>query len=381
MTTADAAAAGAEATPVGSTTSVWAQQHGVWTLHLAAAASPAELVDVGLPPAQGAIDRLCIDASAWTAWDVGQAAALWTLQTRWQQPGRQVEWAGLPEGLGDVLQLARPGIVAPDEVVAEPLPAPVRAVRQALHEARQTVAFVGEVILALAHWSRGKAKVRGRDVLHQLDQTGPRSAPIVLLSCALVGVMLAYMGGAQLDRIGAEGFLAGVVTVGMVRELAGLMTGVILSGRVGAAYAAQLATMQAGEEVDALRVLGVDPVVHLVLPRLLALLLMAPALLAFGALAGIAAGAVPAILVYGVGGAEYLQQSLRALTATHLWIGLFKGLLYAALVALAGCREGLHAGRSAEAVGQATTAAVVKALVWIVMAACATTVAFTALGY
>jgi phospholipid/cholesterol/gamma-HCH transport system permease protein len=381
MTTPAASAAASGATSVGSTTSAWAQQHGVWTLHLAAAATPAELVDVGLPPAQGAIDRLCIDASAWTAWDVGQAAALWTLQSRWQQPGRHVEWAGLPEGLGDVLQLARPGIVAPDGVVAEPLPAPVRAVRQALHEARQTVAFVGEVILALARWSRGKARVRGRDVLHQLDQTGPRSAPIVLLSCALVGVMLAYMGGAQLDRIGAEGFLAGVVTVGMVRELAGLMTGVILSGRVGAAYAAQLATMQAGEEVDALRVLGVDPVVHLVLPRLLALLLMAPALLAFGALAGIAAGAVPAILVYGVGGAEYLQQSLRALTATHLWIGLFKGLLYAALVALAGCREGLHAGRSAEAVGQATTAAVVKALVWIVMAACATTVAFTALGY
>jgi phospholipid/cholesterol/gamma-HCH transport system permease protein len=90
---------------------------------------------------------------------------------------------------------------------------------------------------------------------------------------------------------------------------------------------------------------------------------------------------LPALWVYGVSAAEYLQQSLRALTATHLWIGLFKGLLYAALVALAGCREGLHAGRSAQAVGQATTAAVVKALVWIVAAACATTVAFTAMGF
>lgn len=215
----------------------------------------------------------------------------------------------------------------------------------------------------------------------QLDQTGPRSAPIVLLTCALVGVMLAYMGGAQLQRIGAQGFLAGVVTVGMVRELAGLMTGVILAGRVGAAFAAQLATMQAGEEIDALRVLGVDPIAHLVLPRLLALLLMAPALLAFGALVGITAGALPAVLVYGVSAAEYLQQSLRALTATHLWIGLVKGMLYAALVVVAGCREGLHAGRIAQAVGQATTAAVVKALVWIVAAACATTVAFTAMGY
>ena len=189
------------------------------------------------------------------------------------------------------------------------------------------------------------------------------------------------MGGAQLGRIGAQGYLAEMVTVGMVRELAGLMTGVILAGRVGAAFAAQLASMQAGEEVDALRVLGVDPIAHLVLPRLLALLLAAPALLTFGALAGIAAGMPVAVLIYGVTGAEYLHQCHRALTATHVWIGLFKGMLYAALVALAGCREGLHAGRSAQAVGAATTAAVVKALVWIVIAASASTVAFTALGY
>ncbi len=217
-------------------------------------------------------------------------------------------------------------------------------------------------------------------MLRQLDETGPRSLPIVLLTCALVGLMLAYMGGAQLGRIGAQSFVASVVTVGMVRELAGLMTGVILAGRVGSAFAAQLATMQAGEEIDALRVLGVDPIAHLVLPRLLGLLLMAPVLIGFGALAGVLAGWPAALWVYGVTSAEYLHQCLRALNFTHLWIGLFKGMLYVALVALAGCREGLHAGRSAQAVGAATTAAVVKALVWIVMAACLTTVVFTSLG-
>jgi phospholipid/cholesterol/gamma-HCH transport system permease protein len=114
---------------------------------------------------------------------------------------------------------------------------------------------------------RGRARVRGADVLQQLDETGPRSLGIVVLTCALVGLMLAYMGGAQLGRIGAQGFIADVVTVGMVRELAGLMTGVILAGRIGSAFAAQLATMKAGEEIDALRVLGVDPIAHLVLPR------------------------------------------------------------------------------------------------------------------
>jgi len=321
--------------------------------------------------------RVRFDASLLPHWDAGLAAELWALSEQLRQRGTAVDLAGLPQGLADLLALAAPG--DKPAVVASAATLPVW--RRTLREARISIAFFGEVLIALWRWLRGRTVVRAGDVLRQLDQAGPRSLPIVLLTCALVGTMLAYMGGAQLERIGAQGFLASVVTVGMVRELAGLMMGVILAGRVGAAFAAQLATMQAGEEVDALRVLGVDPVAHLVLPRLLALLLMAPPLLAFGALAGVAAGWLPAVAVFGLSSAEYLQQSLRALTATHLWIGLFKGLVYAALVALAGCREGLHAGRSAQAVGAATTAAVVKALVWIVAAACATTVAFTAMGY
>lgn len=255
------------------------------------------------------------------------------------------------------------------------------SLRRPLTEAARTLTFLGEVLLALGRWARGRGGPTGGDLLQQLDQCGPRSLPIVGLSCALIGLMLAYMGGAQLARMGAQNFLADVVAVGMVRELAGMMTGIILAGRIGSAFAAQLATMQAGEEIDALRVLGVDPVSHLVLPRLLALLLVAPVLYAFGALAGVLAGWPAATLVYGVSSGEYLHQCLRALSFTHLWIGLFKCMLYVALVALAGCREGLHAGRSAQAVGEATTTAVVKALVWIVAAACATTVVFTALGY
>ena len=255
------------------------------------------------------------------------------------------------------------------------------SLRRPLTEAARTLTFLGEVLVALGRWARGRGGPTGGDLLQQLDQCGPRSLPIVGLSCALIGLMLAYMGGAQLARIGAQNFLADVVAVGMVRELAGMMTGIILAGRIGSAFAAQLATMQAGEEIDALRVLGVDPVSHLVLPRLLALLLVAPMLYAFGALAGVLAGWPAATLVYGVSSGEYLHQCLRALSFTHLWIGLFKCMLYVALVALAGCREGLRAGRSAQAVGEATTTAVVKALVWIVAAACATTVVFTALGY
>ena len=243
-----------------------------------------------------------------------------------------------------------------------------------------TITFVGEVLLSLSRLLRGRSGMQRHDLLRQIEHAGPLSLPIVALTCGLVGLMLAYMGGAQLDRLGAQRYIADIVTVGMVRELAGLMTGMILAGRIGSAYAAQLATMQAGEEIDALRVLGVDPIDHLVLPRVLALVLVAPLVWAYACAVGVLAGALPTLLVYGVTGREYLTQCLEALTWTHLWIGLFKCVMYAALLALAGCREGLHAGRNAHAVGQATTRAVVKGLVWIISAATLSTVVFQSLG-
>ncbi len=244
-----------------------------------------------------------------------------------------------------------------------------------------TVTFVGEVLMATLRLLRGKSGMRGADLWRQIDDTGPRSLPIVMLTCFLVGLMLAYMGGSQLGRMGAQVYIADVVTVGMVRELSGLMTGMILAGRVGSAFAAQIATMKAGEEIDALVVLGVDPIDHLVLPRLIALLLVAPLVMAFSGAAGMLAGLVPATMVYDVSAAEYLSRSVEALTWTHLWIGLFKGTLYAALLSLAGCREGLYAGRNAQAVGEATTRGVVKGLLWIILAAAGTTIVLQSLGF
>ena len=388
----------------------WSGGAGRWTLTLRGDCRGGRLAWPPQPEGLATGGEVVVDAVRLEAWDAVLAADLWDLARTLRGRGVRMDLRGLPLGLGELLALARPGtepgaalaanqgLVPPSDqgvpLAAEWVDAPavqpqapagarVQGARGAVRrsEAAVTVAFFGEVLLALGRWLRGGSMVRFSDVLDQLDRTGPRSLPIVLLTCALVGLMLAYMGGAQLGRIGAQGFLADVVTVGMVRELAGLMTGVILAGRVGAAFASQLATMQAGEEIDALRVLGVDPVEYLVLPRLLALVLMAPALVVFGALAGVVAGWPAAVLAYGLSTAEYLHQSLRALTFTHLWIGLFKGVIYVALVAVAGCRCGLHAGRSAQAVGEATTAAVVRALVWIVMAACATTVVLTSLGF
>ena len=253
--------------------------------------------------------------------------------------------------------------------------------RRSTAEAARSLEFIGQVMQALGRLLRGRSALRWSDLAWQLEQTGPRSVPIVALVCGLVGVILAYMGAAQLQLFGAQSYIADLVSVGVVREIAALMTGVILAGRIGAAFAAQLGSMQANEEIDALRTLGIDPVDHLVLPRLLAMLLVAPLLTAMAALVGLCAGWAVAALVFGIPPLEYLTRSQQAVTATHLGIGLFKGTVYAMLVALAGCRQGLAAGRSAQAVGQATTAAVVQAIVWIVVAASALTIMFQRLGW
>jgi phospholipid/cholesterol/gamma-HCH transport system permease protein len=357
---------------------------GVWTREAGAAAANLDARSAG--PEAAKASSLTVDGSDLGEWDAFGAAVLWTLLKRVQPRGRPLRWRSMPAGLQAVLTLAEPPtVVGGVHPTAAPSPTgSAHAKGLAGREALRTVAFFGEVLMALGRWLRrpGDPRRLPRDELvRQLDLAGPLSIPIVSLTCALVGLMLAYMGGAQLDRMGAQGYIADVVAVGMVRELAGLMTGIILAGRLGAAYAAQLASMQAGEEVDALRALGLDPMALLVLPRLLALVLVAPLLIAYAAAVGILAGLPAASAVYGVSPGEYLARAVDSLTVTHVVVGLLKGTLHAALIALAGCREGLHAQRNAEAVGRATTRAVVKALVWIVAAACGTTVLVQSMGF
>nr|WP_242478604.1 ABC transporter permease [Rubrivivax gelatinosus] len=223
--------------------------------------------------------------------------------------------------------------------------------------------------------------MRAQDLAWQLDQCGPRSVPIVSLVCALVGLIVAYMGAVQLARFGAQVFIADLVTIGVVREIAPLITAVILAGRVGAAFAAQIGSMVAAEEVDALRTLGIAPVGHLALPRVLALAVTTPLLAAYGAVVAMLMGGLVAVAIFGVEPLAYLNNSLSALTVEHVAIGLVKATSYGVLVGIAGCRQGLAAGRSAQAVGTATTKSVVQSIVWIVVAASALTVLFQRLGW
>ena len=361
----------------------WLPNEGGWVLQLHhdwRGYAPAKSQAAPATLTQGPIT---IDVAQLAAWDANLSASLWALLGPLAQRGLVLDISALPDELRAPLHLAMQAQSQPLEAARPAAAVSVLGViRETLRwdDLRLTLAFVGELLLSVGRLRRKPRVFRWADLLHQMDEMGPRSVPIVTLTTFLVGLMLAYMSGAQLDRIGAPNLIADVVTVGVVRELAALMTGVILAGRIGGAIAAELGTMTVNEEVDALRSLGIDPMVHLALPRLFGMLLISPFLIAFAMVVGVLAGLPAVTLAYGVTVPDYLNKSLLALNWTHLWIGLFKGTMYTLLVVIAGCREGFYAQRNAQAIGLATTRAVVKALVWMVMAACASTVVFQSLG-
>ncbi|MBQ0943837.1 ABC transporter permease [Ideonella sp. 4Y16] len=351
---------------------------GDWRAPEASAAWP------GLGGLPATARRVQVRADALQAWDSRLAARLWQLgaDLARREPAVPLDLAALPSGLREVLSLASASSAAAP-VPPEPgvLSRLGLLLTRFVERATVTLGFVGETLMALGRLLRGRTAMRGQDLVHQLWATGPSSLPIVSLVSALVGLIIAYLGAAQLQRFGAQIYMADLVTIGEVREVAALMTAVILAGRVGAAFAAQLGSMQANEEIDALRTLGLDPVEHLVLPRTIALTLMAPLLTVYAAGVAMIAGMFVAVGIFRVEPLEYLVRSFNALSLAHVSIGLLKATVYGLLVALAGCRQGLHAGRSAQAVGEATTAAVVQAIVWIVVAASALTISFQRLGW
>lgn len=339
--------------------------HGV--AEAALPAPPAEL------PAQAGT-TLAFDSAALSHWQPGFAAALWQALAPLARAGVTLDLDGLPRGLQPLLALSLP---APDAPARRAAPTEATAPEP---EWRKTLAFVGAMLAALGRLARGRSAMRLSDWLWQIEQTGPRSLPIVLLVSTLVGLIVAYMGAEQLQRFGAQSFIANLVTIGVVREIAALVVGIVLAGRVGAAFAAQIGSMRAGEEIDALTTLGVDPVEHLVLPRMLALLVTGPLLTLCAGVAGLTVGGVVAVGLYDVPAAAYVATTREAMSGWDLFVGLLKGSVYGVLVALAGCRQGLNAGRSAQAVGEATTAAVVQAIIWMVVAASTLTVIFQRLG-
>ncbi len=242
--------------------------------------------------------------------------------------------------------------------------------RRAIEELRgsgEMLRFVGESVQAFGRMVRGRPAFKKADLWLAIQQCGAEALPIVTVITLLIGLILAFVGAVQLRWFGAEIYVADLVGIAMTREMAPIMTGIVLAGRTGASYAANIGTMQGNEEIDALRTLGISPMDFLVLPRLLAMLVMMPLLVLYGDAVGMFGGWIVSVGMLDLTSAAYVQETLRGVSLDHVWIGLAKSLFFGLIVATAGCLRGLQAGRSAAAVGEAATSAVVTGIVYIIV--------------
>ena len=330
------------------------------------------------------VRRIRFDASQLTDWDSGLLTFASAIGKSCAKRGIAVDNSGLPAGAQRLLAMA---LAVPEQKLAGrdhgpqgPLAQVGTATLEFFRGAPQMLGFLGEVVLSLLRLISGRARFRHRDLWLEIEQVGPRALPIVSVISFLVGLILAYLGADQLKLVGAQIFIADLVAIGMVREVGALMTGVIIAGRTGAAFAAQLGTMQVNEEIDAYQTLGISAIDFLVLPRILALMLMVPLLTLYSAFIGMLAGLLVSLTIFDIGVFEYYTETLRALEFKQFAVGLSKGTVYGAIVAFAGCLRGMQCGRSAEAVGHAATSAVVTAILLITIAASIMTIVFYQLG-
>jgi phospholipid/cholesterol/gamma-HCH transport system permease protein len=230
----------------------------------------------------------------------------------------------------------------------------------------RAIAFVGELPLSAAALLRGRALFPWSDFVRVVLQCGGQALVIVIVVNALVGAILAFVGALQLVKFGAGVYVADLVGISVTREMAAVMTAVVMAGRTGASFAAELATMQANEEVDALVVLGLDPAGHLVLPRVLALTVMMPLLYFYGCAAGLLGGLGVSAGMLDISASAYVERSAEALGTSQLVLGASKSAVFGALVGITGCYCGLNAERDAAGVGTATTGAVVSGIVGVI---------------
>jgi phospholipid/cholesterol/gamma-HCH transport system permease protein len=353
---------------------------GRWLLQ---AARPS-IAEVERELAKRPVRRVAFDTSGLERWDSAIVTFLQRAQELLGERSIEVDRAGLPAGVRRLLGLA--------EAVPEAKGARGTGVKRTwlarLGVGAAEIAaggadfldFIGELTIAAGKLVALRARFQMRELLALIQDCGAQALPIVTLISFLVGLILAFVGAVQLQQFGATIYVANLVVLGMAREMGAIMTAIIMAGRTGAAFAAQLGTMKVTEEIDALRTLGVPPIEFLVLPRVIALCLMMPLLCVYSDLLGILGGATVAVGMLRLSPALYWQQTVGAVTLTDFATGIGKSAVFGVLIAVSGCVRGLQCGDSASAVGDAATAAVVTSIVFIVVADGIFAVVFNILG-
>jgi phospholipid/cholesterol/gamma-HCH transport system permease protein len=328
--------------------------------------------------------RLAFETSRLGQWDTILVGLVVKISDQAKAKKVDVDTAGLPDGVRRLVALAEAVPEKKDARGAQKtqtwLVRVGLAAERTLEGGREMLGFVGELTLAFGRFLTGRARYRRSDLGVLIQQAGVEALPIVTLISFLVGAIFAFVGAVQLEQFGAQIYVADLVGIAMVRDMAAVMTGIVIAGRTGAAYAAQIGTMKVTQEIDALTTLGLSILDFLVLPRMLALTLMMPLLCLYADLMGIIGGAAVAIGMLNIPPILYFQETQRALGIDDLAGGVFKAAVYGVLVAIAGCLRGLQSGKSSSAVGDAATSAVVTAIVFIIVACGIFAVTFYILG-
>lgn len=362
----------AAATLVPQAAGTWALG-GAWTVAGLGALARPEALGTGTAPT-------VLDGSALGAMD---SAGAWVLQ-RWLAAGAAPELRGWPPRAQAIMQQVRegaprPAVVAPRRGLLE------RTGRHAAAAASQALAFlafVGEVAAVAFAALRQPGAWRWRAVkrvLHEIQIGGFDALPIVGLMAFLLGVVVAYQGADQLRHYGANVFVVELVGYAMLREFAPLISAIIIAGRSGSAYAAQIGTMVVTEEIDALRTLGIHPLQRLVWPKILALAVALPLLTFFADIAGVFGGMVMARSQLGIGFGEFVDRFGRVMQGSSLLIGIGKSVVFAFIIVLVGCFQGLRTAGSADSVGRQTTLSVVQAIFLVIVADALFSIAFNLL--
>ena len=252
-----------------------------------------------------------------------------------------------------------------------------RSTEAALKQAVAMLSFVGECALALAGCIAHPARFRWRPILYNIRTAGFDSLPIVGLVSFLIGIVVAYQGADQLKQYGANIFVADLVGLSMLREFAPLFTAIIIAGRSGSAYAAQIGTMAVTEEIDAMRTIGVAPLDMLVLPKLIALVIALPLLTVFADVLGVFGGMIMAQAQLGVSSVEFLDRFIKAISVTSYLIGIGKAPVFAFIIVVVGCFQGFRTRGGADSVGRQTTRSVVQSIFLVIVADALFSIAFS----
>jgi len=318
----------------------------------------------------GSVKALEFDASALGRWDSALMVRILVFHDLCVKAKIEFRATTLPKGLAKLIALSQAVPEKADAVRKEVMPSFLQRVGQsglaAWTGGATMLSFLGESVVASLKLVRGLAQFRWSDTFMVIQQCGPEALGIVALINFLIGMILAFVGATELAQFGASIYTADLVAVATVREMACIMTGIIICGRTGAAFAAQLGTMKVNQEIEAFQTFGISPFEFLVLPRMLALVLMMPLLCLFADLISIVGGFLVSTLMLDVSPVLYLDRTIESISLTGFLLGVAKGGFFGVIVALTGCLRGMQCGSNAAAVGQATTSAVVTGITWII---------------